>query len=475
MDKACDIKRAGQLQKPAKCREYTQLISQPLPFLICPMFRGSAYGKSMPGSIASLICELKSSDPDVNIEACGRFASIYFDPLVGYLLRNKKFFGNREEAKDLVSDFIFQRIIEQRIVDGFDPNYGGKKRKFHHYLCRSLFWLYHQDRQKNASGHSLEVEPVFEEPDAHSLDDSVFEYVLAANLLFQSFLAVKTDCLNKGQLDMWNVFSIRVIKQAITDVKMTHAEIAGELGLENAKRSSHLLESGQQKFKTYANRILRESEPGVSNRTPEDLLKVLKQPPLPNFDLCVHLEKLAEISSERDEVFVYKSGEELRIAAEAWLNDREIAPMDEDELTWRNLLNQTVNEYQDSEQTFASASLSFSALISHSDETLVDLLFQPTSGIDALGDIRRASKKRLESCDDSTSIDMHLAIYTLVHTTDIINHGVCHSQNGRKSLLSNISSALSKNWLDEQSRWQLNEAAKRLTEIDVPFPRCQAS
>ena len=99
------------------------------------MFNGSVYGKNLPNSIESLICGLQSPKEDVNLEACGRFASVYFDPLVGFLLRSKKFFGDHEEAKDLVSDFIFKRLIEKRIVEGFDPFYGGQKRKFRHYLC----------------------------------------------------------------------------------------------------------------------------------------------------------------------------------------------------------------------------------------------------------------------------------------------------------------------------------------------------
>lgn len=436
------------------------------------MFNGSVYGKNLPNSIESLICGLQSPKEDVNLEACGRFASVYFDPLVGFLLRSKKFFGDHEEAKDLVSDFIFKRLIEKRIVEGFDPFYGGQKRKFRHYLCRSLIWLYQEGQKKRSPDQPLlEDQIIASEPDAYDLNDTVYEYVLAANLLIQSFLAVKADCLNKGQTEMWDVFAIRVIKQALTGKKDKHADIAKQLGLENAKRSSHLLESGLQKFKSFANRIIRETNPGVEQRSPEELLKILARPPIPNFDLCKHLEKLIEDSAGNDEIFLFKTGEDLKVAAESWLNDREVEPRDEDEQRWSQILNQTVDQYQDFKQDIGGVSLSVSAMLSGSDEALLDVLFQPTFDINVLREIRVASRNALKSSEKSLEISMHRTVYALVHASDIINHGECTSKSGPESLLAIIDSSLSKQWLDEQSRWQLQAAAKLLREEQIPFPR----
>ena len=240
--------------------------------------------------------------------------------------------------------------------------------------------------------------------------------------------------------------------------------------MKNAKRSRHLLESGQQKFKTFANRILKESEPGTNNRTPEDLLNTISQPPLPNFDLCQHLEKLAELSTDDEEVFLVKTGEELRKAAEAWLNDRDVASMSESELKWRQILSQTVSEYENHKAESVSANLSFSGLMSHSDETLVDLLFQPTLEVDELYKIRVASRAETVSSNGELA-SMHRTIYVLVHASDIIHHKVCTSKNNQEAIQANIDSSLSEEWLDEQSRWQLNEAAKILTNFEVVFRR----
>ena len=443
------------------------------------MFKGSVYGKNLPNSINSLIADLQSPESEINLEACGRFASVYFDPLVGYLLRSGKFFGNREEAKDLVSEFIFKRLIEKRIVQGFDPNYGGQKRKFRHYLCRSLLWLY-QDGQKSQSpirdlaDEEQQVKD-FREPDNYELDDNVYEYVLAANLLIQSFIAVKTDCLKKNQKEMWEVFAIRVIKQSLTGKKEKHADIAKQLGLESAKRSSHLLESGLQKFKSFANRIIKEAEPGLERRTPEELLKILAKPPIPNFDLFEHLEDLAKLSQEEgeidNEVFLLKTGEELSAAAESWLNDREVEPRDPSELCWQQILNQTLNQYQDFEQNLESSLLSVSAMMSGSDEALFELLFQPTTHLGALRDVRKASKNALNQCQNSLDSAMHRTVYALVHASDIVNHKACTSKSGPKSIMSIIESSLKKQWLDEQSRWQLQTAAKLLREEQILFPR----
>jgi len=426
---------------------------------------------SLPDSVRSLLPDIQSPDPEIHKEACGRFTSIYFDPLVAYLCNNRKNLV-REDAKDIVSDFILKRIHEERILDGFEPNFEGKKRKLRHFVCRNLRWFC-GDEQKKASLKTISfgpMEPGSEEKPSHPPDEDVFEYVLAANLLLQSFLAVKADCVSKGQSDMWNVFAIRVIQQSLSGSKIAHASIAERLGLKNAKRSSHLLESGQQKFKTFANRILRESEPDT-NRTPKDLFRILAKPPLPNFDLCEYLEKLAELLFTKDDDVFLTTGEDLRIAAEAWLNDREVPMLDKDELNWRQILNQTVREYQNRERTSRGASLSFSALVSHSDETLVDLLFQPTSKVNDLGDIRKAARDALNGCSDPETISMHRTIYTLVHASDIIHHGHCTSKINQESLLSNIELSLSKSWLDEQSRWQLNKAFKLLEMGNISFPR----
>ena len=438
------------------------------------MNNGSVYNKEFVETVFN--GDEDSPDSEIRMRAYGRLASLYFDPLVSYLLRSKKFFGNREDAKDLVSDFITKRIIEDRIVEGFDPFHGGQKRKFRHYLCRSLLWLYQDGWKKGAPDQSPIVsEPPGAEPDNYDLDDEVYEYVLAANLLIQSFLAVKADCINKDQTDMWKVFAIRVISQALTGKKQKHADIAKQLGLESAKRSSHLLESGLQKFKTFASRIIKEAEPGADRRGPEELLKILARPPIPNFDLFEHLEKLAELSDEEsesdNEVFLIKTGEDLKAAAESWLNDREVEPRDQDELCWQQILNQTLNQYQGFERNLESSSLSVSAMMSGSDEALFELLFQPTAHSDALRAIRKASKKALNQNQNSLDSAMHRTVYALVHASDIINHKACSSKSGPKALMSLIKSSLKNQRLDEQSRWQLQTAAKLLQEEQIPFPR----
>ena len=66
---------------------------------------------------------------------------------------------------------------------------------------------------------------------------------------------------------------------------------------------------------------------------------------------------------------------------------------------------------------------------------------------------------------------MHRTVYALVHASDIINHKACTSKSGPEPLMSIIESSLSKQWLDEQSRWQLQTAAKLLQEEQIPFPR----
>ena len=270
---------------------------------------------------------------------------------------------------------------------------------------------------------------------------------------------------------MWEVFAIRVIKRALTGKKEKHADIANQLGLGNAKRSSHLLESGLQKFKAFANRIIKEAEPGADRRSPEELLKVLAKPPIPNFDLCKHLKNLVELSAEGNEVFLIKTSEELQMAAELWLNDREVESRDENELRWSHILSQTVAEYQEGGQITASMSVSFSGLMSGTDETLSDVLFQPTSKANSLRDIRVASRKSLARCDSPLESSMHRTIYALVHASDIIHHKTCQSKSGPESLKSIFKSSLTKPWLDEQSRWQLNAATKALVEEQIPFPR----
>ena len=430
----------------------------------------SVLGKELPATINSLVVDLKSPDPTINLEACGKFASVYFDPLVGFLMRSRKFSGDREAAKDLVQDFIFKRLIENKIVEGFNPFYGEKKRKFRHYLCRSLLWLYLEGVKKKSPVNGLEIEDrVYDDIDSHEIDDKVYEYVLAANLLIQTFLAVKADCASKNQTEMWSVFAIRVIKQALTGKKEKHADIADQLGLESGKRSSHLLESALQKFKAFANRIIKETEPGFDRRTPEDLLKILARPPIPNFDICKHLEKLLELSSDDNEVFLIKTGNELRDAANSWLNDREIEPRSDDEQRWRQLLNQSVDQYQKGGKTSVNMYFSFSGLIGCSEETLWDVLFQPAVDDQALSAVRRTSKKLLKVAKDPKEIAMHRSIYSLTHTADIVNRQTCHSQIAPQAMHSNIESSSKEPWLDEQSRWQLTAAAELLRDEKVEF------
>ena len=201
----------------------------------------------------------------------------------------------------------------------------------------------------------------------------------------------------------------------------------------------------------------------------------MAKPPIPNFDLFEHLEDLAKLSQEEgeidNEVFLLKTGEELSAAAESWLNDREVEPRDPSELCWQQILNQTLNQYQDFEQNLESSLLSVSAMMSGSDEALFELLFQPTTHLGALRAVRKASKNALNQCQNSLDSAMHRTVYALVHASDIVNHKACTSKSGPKSIMSIIESSLKKQWLDEQSRWQLQTAAKLLREEQILFPR----
>ena len=109
--------------------------------------------------------------------------------------------------------------------------------------------------------------------------------------------------------------------------------------------------------------------------------------------------------------------------------------------------------------------------MSGSDEALFELLFQPTTHLGALRAVRKASKNALSQCQNSLDSAMHRTVYALVHASGIINHKACTSRSGPKSILSIIESSLKKQWLDEQSRWQLQTAAKLLREEQILFPR----
>ena len=144
------------------------------------------------------------------------------------------------------------------------------------------------------------------------------------------------------------------------------------------------------------------------------------------------MEELVELSKNEDgvdnEVFLIKTGDQLSAAAESWLNDREVEPRDPSELCWQQILNQTLNQYQDFEQNLESSLLSVSAMMSGSDEALFELLFQPTTHLGALRAVRKASKNALSQCQNSLDSAMHRTVYALVHASGIINHKACTSK-----------------------------------------------
>ena len=76
----------------------------------------------------------------------------------------------------------------------------------------------------------------------------VFDYVLAANLLFQILLALKKDCLEKGQHDMWRVFAARRIEPASTGQRLKHEVIAQRLGLPRCAAIAQFDDVGRSKI-----------------------------------------------------------------------------------------------------------------------------------------------------------------------------------------------------------------------------------
>lgn len=208
----------------------------------------------------SMIHGAAQTSPDGRRQLFERLFHHYGPPLEHYLMQ----YGRvpPDQAEDVVHEFLIAKLLipapQDNLVSRFlKSQETAPNRRFRDYLRRSLLnFLRDQQRQPALNAVSLDQIEGFMPPDnAARPPHDEFAGEWAGNLLRLAINAMRRECEDKGQLDVWDVFDARVLNPARTGVPaVSFEELCSDGRFGTPRQAGNLLQTAARKL----NRIMRQ-------------------------------------------------------------------------------------------------------------------------------------------------------------------------------------------------------------------------
>lgn len=220
----------------------------------------SAGSREIGSTVMSMIRGSAQSSPDVRRQQFDRLIRQYGPPLEYYLLQ----YGRvpPDQAEDLVHEFLIAKLLkpapEDNLVSRFlQSQQKLPNRRFRDYLRRSMLnFLRDQQRRPSLKATGLDhLENFVPLDESARPPDEEYSVEWASNLLRLAINAMRRECEEKGQLDVWEVFELRVLMPARTGhpaVSFEELCSGGRFG--TPRQAVNLLQTAIRKL----NRVMRQ-------------------------------------------------------------------------------------------------------------------------------------------------------------------------------------------------------------------------
>jgi len=220
----------------------------------------SAARQEIGSTVMSMIQGAAQTSPDGRRQQFDRLIRHYGPPLEHYLMQ----YGRvpPDQAEDVVHEFLIAKLLipapQENLVSRFlKSQEAAPNRRFRDYLRRSLLnFLRDQQRRPTLNAVNLEQLEGFI-PQDHSAKPLHEPYSVewASNLLRLAINAMRRECEEKSQLDVWDVFDARVLNPARTGVPaVSFDELCSDGRFGTPRQAGNLLQTAARKL----NRIMRE-------------------------------------------------------------------------------------------------------------------------------------------------------------------------------------------------------------------------
>ena len=192
-----------------------------------------------------------ATQPNSDHSFLGRLLTAYLPSLELYVIG--QFCLPPDQAKDLLQNFVLQKIIEKDLLQSADRQRG----KFRNFIIRSLHnFVIEQIRRdqavKRSPSHS--ALPIHELPESclsdikpHSINK--FDIAWARDLLTETLRIVREECLTSGRVGLWGVFEARLLKPLIEETEPTpYEDLVQQFGFNSIVQASNSLITAKRMF-----------------------------------------------------------------------------------------------------------------------------------------------------------------------------------------------------------------------------------
>ena len=225
------------------------------------------FSDEVQSTIMTILNQATGFDESLRRTAMERFCLTYAQPLVAFLQTTKRI--SEEEAHEVVQGFFSDRLFGKDASAPFIEVFLKKKAKipqlsFRRYLAKSVTFHFLSMKRKHSRENTVEdFDLVLDAQTAQSTEDEdVFDLAWANHLILRVLESVRLDCVKHGQLDLWQLFELHVLRPATTGQPSPgYVELANRLKLTDPKQAANRLQTVIRKFR-------RQTEQAVADYLP---------------------------------------------------------------------------------------------------------------------------------------------------------------------------------------------------------------
>ena len=404
-----------------------------------------------PETNADLISVACQRDTSQGKEAVNGLVEIYRPFIIAVIATRET---NIENVDDLCQDFIEAKLISGRVFQAWDSNPRGH---FRDYLRRSILnfcndaWGRKSKVPRELSLHLVDEPNQFLSERYLGEDVYLDEDVVWARTLFAKTISMmKSECQQKGQTEIWQLFFDNVLSDLF-------------LGAENKKggslpkdqRSRNLLVSANRKFRRLLKSQLVEAGAAEHDLDAAEFQALLKRT-IADPELVSFLVSRQFFSDEISRVFLSGSvsPKEVHLAVIRFIDS-------EDQRKWIRLLemdsvSEKIDHVKISDPAFDKPSLV--------SLTIGDLLFGDGEiSVETLHRIRKKARD-LASNETESEKSIYYVLYTHLICRLLTKWNVRATRLNSVQLQHNINQCLSLDWLDGDSHALLKGALRALSQ-----------
>lgn len=191
----------------------------------------------------SLVDVIRRGDARATREALEELLGRYLPALRAHVVYRRRI--SRDEADDLVQEFIASRILEKDLIARADRNRG----RFRSYLLKSLDrflidWVRHARAKRRSPGDGAIV-PLDDQDQSLEWQETpsgVFHATWARGVVAEALRRVRSQCESSSRMDLWGILECRLLDPILKGTEPAdYGQLVKRFELKSPAQASNLL------------------------------------------------------------------------------------------------------------------------------------------------------------------------------------------------------------------------------------------